>query len=189
MAKNITKSPNDARAPGLAEFAKSLRPYGRSELIPEKNNISKSVVPSHRAQGFDDYNPRCVFSRASRRFQLVSCFHDLLCSLRLLSGAIFLARAVPTPPAVPPMALHSRVGIRWTAHMASPTLIAMKIQSRAAVACRALESGTLHRVNRSLHPLSPLLPPPPSPTPVSRLLQSFVSTHILPTQCSRSGPT
>ena len=44
MAKNITKSPNDARAPGLAEFAKSNGIKIPLELIPEKNNISKSVV-------------------------------------------------------------------------------------------------------------------------------------------------
>ena len=43
MAKNITKSPNDARAPGLAEFAKSNGIKIPLELIPEKNNISKSV--------------------------------------------------------------------------------------------------------------------------------------------------
>ena len=44
MAKNITKSPNDARAPGLAEFAKSNGIKIPLELIPEKNNISKSVA-------------------------------------------------------------------------------------------------------------------------------------------------
>jgi hypothetical protein len=44
LAKNITKSPNDARAPGLAEFAKSNGIKIPLELIPEKNNISKSVV-------------------------------------------------------------------------------------------------------------------------------------------------
>ena len=43
MAKKITKSPNDARAPGLAEFVKWLGIIIPSELIPEKNNISKSV--------------------------------------------------------------------------------------------------------------------------------------------------
>jgi hypothetical protein len=44
VAKNITKSPNDARAPGLAEFAKSNGIKIPLELIPEKNNISKSVA-------------------------------------------------------------------------------------------------------------------------------------------------
>ena len=42
MARNITKSPNDTRAPGLAEFAKSNGKKIPFELIPEKKNISKS---------------------------------------------------------------------------------------------------------------------------------------------------
>ena len=36
MAKNITKSPNDARAPGLAEFAKWLRHMVGASLSPKK---------------------------------------------------------------------------------------------------------------------------------------------------------
>ena len=41
--KNITNRLNDARAPGLAEFAKSFRPYGRSELIPRFSVERQSV--------------------------------------------------------------------------------------------------------------------------------------------------
>ena len=60
MAKNITKIPNDARAPGLAEFAKSKRSYGRFGFFyfltyPPKKQFEKK--PTSEWQSTPTYTP------------------------------------------------------------------------------------------------------------------------------------